>query len=122
MEHIIQNPYYSQSDNDSNCLDFQLSFLIRTAEDAQRIAATIYEFVFDCEAELHELSKLEPILARWNDPGFSSCATQAQEILERLDEMLTETWEDFATLETIRIPIYALQMAISRRAENESVS
>jgi len=122
MNQATKNPFYSQSDYDSNCLDFQLSFLIRTAEDAQRIAACIYEFVQDCETELHELSKLEPILARWNDPCFSSRAPQAEEILERLDEILTDTVDDFPALEKIRIPIYALQFAIQRRLTSDSVT
>lgn len=124
MENIIQSPYFSQSDYAVNKLDFQLGYLIRTVEDAQRIVAGIYQHAKDecADGSLTEtISELESSLLNWNEPDFPSHARRAEEILVRLDEMFTETVDYFPALESIRIPIYALQLAIRRRVTGESV-
>jgi len=97
---------------------FEVSQLVRSADDARRLLVpirTMAEFVGMVEvAEL-----VGQLFLRWDDPGFAATAEQALALLDELHGVFEDRVGgiDPVYLGEVRVPLYALSIALRRRQE-----
>ncbi len=102
---------------------FEVSQLVRSADDARRLFVpirTMAEFVGIVEVA----ESIGQLLLRWDDPGFARSADQALALLDELHGVFEEQVGgiDPVYLGEVRVPLYALSIALRRHAEGPAGS
>ncbi|MBX3401723.1 MAG: hypothetical protein KF873_23590 [Gemmataceae bacterium] len=118
MNASSKRPSYVDAVVVANEAYFEVSQLVRSADDARRLLVpirTMAEFVGLVEVA----ESFGQLLLRWDDHGFAASVDQALALLDELHGVFEERVGEIdpVCLGEIRVPLYALSIALSRRQE-----
>ena len=113
---VKEFPYYIEGTHYwTNEACNQITQLVRSGSDARRLNVPIRYRAW-LKDENARADEIERILLLWDDPSFVDLSERANTLVGELDEIFTSGGgTDMMDLGEIRVPLYALRSAISRR-------
>jgi len=95
---------------------WQISWLIRSGEDALRLILPIVFFTDSVGAGLHEAEELKSLLKEWDRSSSPEFWTRIEQLCEEIDNLIRAK-ADWGELEKVRVPLDAIAAAAHRQLE-----